>query len=148
MWLGMSLKTIQWLVQVSVSFLGWGFVCVCFGAMGFGGYFLFVLEFCKLNFQKNKNTWNENYFSRYKNLGSLPHFLWTLSVTFTTRNRKGVPAAVQWVNDPACLCGSVGLIPSPVQWVTDPALLQLWRRSQLWFGFDAWPGNFHICGNG
>ena len=27
-----------------------------------------------------------------------------------------------------------------VQWVKDPALLQLWRRSQLWLGFNPWPG--------
>jgi len=49
----------------------------------------------------------------------------------------------QWVDDSACLCGGVGLIPGPVQWVKDPAMLQLQHRSQLWFGFDPWPRNFH-----
>ena len=37
----------------------------------------------------------------------------------------GVPAVVQRVNDPACLCGISGSIPSPVQWVKDLVLLQL-----------------------
>ena len=33
-------------------------------------------------------------------------------------------------------------VPAVVWWVKDPALLQLWRRSQLWLGFDPGPGNF------
>ena len=33
---------------------------------------------------------------------------------------------VQWVNDPACLCGGASLLPGPAQWVKDPALPQLW----------------------
>ena len=34
---------------------------------------------------------------------------------------------------------------SPVaQWVKDPVLLQLWCRLQLWWGFDPWPGIFHM----
>ena len=37
-----------------------------------------------------------------------------------------------------------GLIPGPAQWVRDPVLLQLQHRSQLWLGFDPWPGN-SIC---
>ena len=28
---------------------------------------------------------------------------------------RGVPTVVQWVNDPACLCGGTSLIPSPAQ---------------------------------
>ena len=30
------------------------------------------------------------------------------------------------------------------QRVKDPALPQLWRRLQLWCGFDPWPGNLHM----
>ena len=33
---------------------------------------------------------------------------------------------------------------SAVPTVADPALQQLWHRSQLQFGFDPWPGNFHM----
>ena len=58
--------------------------------------------------------------------------------------RSGVPAVVQLVNDPACLCGIAGLIPSPAQWVKDLALLQLWHKSQMWLRFDPWPRNFHM----
>ena len=36
---------------------------------------------------------------------------------------SGVPAVVQWVNDPACLCGGSGLLPGLVQWVKDLVLL-------------------------
>ena len=28
--------------------------------------------------------------------------------------------------------------------VKDLALLHPWYRSQLWLGFDPWPGNFHV----
>ena len=56
----------------------------------------------------------------------------------------GVPAVVQWVNDPACLCGGTGLIPSLAQWVKDAVLLQLWHRPQPRLRFDPWPGNFHM----
>lgn len=28
--------------------------------------------------------------------------------------------------------------------VEDPALTLLWLRSQLWLGFDSWPGNVHM----
>ena len=42
-----------------------------------------------------------------------------------------VPAAVQWVNDPAYLCGVTGLIPGPVQWVKDLVLLQLLTTLEL-----------------
>ena len=59
-------------------------------------------------------------------------------------NFTGVPAVVQWVNDPACCCSVASSIPRPAQWVKDPALLQLWCRSQMWLGFDCWPGNFHM----
>ena len=30
------------------------------------------------------------------------------------------------------------------QQVKDPALPQPWRRLKLWYGFDPWPGNFHM----
>ena len=30
------------------------------------------------------------------------------------------------------------------QWVKNSVLLQLWLRSQLRFGSDLWPGNFHV----
>ena len=36
----------------------------------------------------------------------------------------GVPAVVQWVNDPARHCGGAGLISRLAQWVKDPALLE------------------------
>ena len=29
-------------------------------------------------------------------------------------------------------------------WVKGPALLQLLHRSQLWIGFNPWPGNIHM----
>ena len=35
-------------------------------------------------------------------------------------------------------------VPIVAQWVKDPALLQLWHRSQLWLGFNPWPGNLHM----
>ena len=35
-------------------------------------------------------------------------------------------------------------VPAVTQWVKDPALPQLQPRSQLWLGFDPWPGNFHV----
>ena len=35
-------------------------------------------------------------------------------------------------------------VTTVAQWVKDLALLQLQHRSQLWLGFDPWPGNFHI----
>ena len=50
----------------------------------------------------------------------------------------------QWVNDLACLCGGIGLIPGLVSYVKDLVFLQLWCRSQHWFRFDPWPGNFHV----
>lgn len=43
-----------------------------------------------------------------------------------------------------CLCGGVGSVPGLVQWVKDLAFLQLWQRSQLRFGFNPWPGNYHM----
>ena len=30
------------------------------------------------------------------------------------------------------------------QQVKDLVLPQLWRRLQLWFGFDPWPRNYHM----
>ena len=36
-----------------------------------------------------------------------------------------------------------GFHPQPRAVVKDLALLQMWRRSKLWLGFDPWPGNFH-----
>ena len=30
------------------------------------------------------------------------------------------------------------------QWVKDLALSLLWLWLLLWFGFDPWPGNFHM----
>ena len=38
----------------------------------------------------------------------------------------------------------IKILGVPAQWVKDPALLQLWRRSQLWLGFDPWPWNCHM----
>ena len=40
-------------------------------------------------------------------------------------------------------CGQDG-VPAIVQWVKDLVLLQLWYKSQLWFGFDPSPWNFHM----
>ena len=51
----------------------------------------------------------------------------------------------QWVNDLACICGGMGSIPGLAQWVKDLTLMRLWRRLQLWLGFDPWPGNFHMA---
>ena len=51
---------------------------------------------------------------------------------------------VQWVYDPACLCGVAGLIHSPDKWAKDLALLQLWDRSKLQLRFDPWTMNFHM----
>ena len=42
------------------------------------------------------------------------------------------------VKDPACLCGSAGLISSPAQWVKDLVLLQLWHSHSS--GLDSIPG--------
>ena len=57
------------------------------------------------------------------------------------KNRLGVPAVVQWVNDPVGLCSSMSSFPGPVQWIKDPALLKLWRRLKLWLRFNPWPGD-------
>ena len=49
------------------------------------------------------------------------------------------------VKDLACPCGGMGSIPDLEQRVKDLALPQLWQhRSQLWPGFNPWPGNFHM----
>ena len=56
---------------------------------------------------------------------------------------------VQWVNDPAYLCGIAGLIPgSPGQWIKDPTILQVWFGLQMWLRFEPWPGTsiYHDCG--
>ena len=37
---------------------------------------------------------------------------------------------MQWVHDPACLCGAASSVLA--QWVKDPALLQLRCRWQMW----------------
>ena len=39
--------------------------------------------------------------------------------------KQGVLMVVQWINDPAHLCGLAASIPSPAQWVKDPVLNQL-----------------------
>ena len=65
-------------------------------------------------------------------------------VDSSKNNGLRVPTVVWWVNDLAWLCGGTGMMPSLVQWVKNPMLLQLWHRSQLWLGFDPWPGNFHM----
>lgn len=54
---------------------------------------------------------------------------------------KGAPAAAQWTR--WCL-GSTGTQVrslAPAQWLKDPALPQLWLRSRLQLGSDAWPGS-------
>ena len=43
-----------------------------------------------------------------------------------------------------CLWGSTGSISSLVQCVKDLTLLQLWWRSELWLGFNAWLRKFHM----
>ena len=53
---------------------------------------------------------------------------------------SGVPAVVQWVNDPVCLCGGTGSIPAQCSRLR----IQLWCRSQLQLRFDPWPGNVHM----
>ena len=37
----------------------------------------------------------------------------------TSKFFSGVPVVAQWVNDPACFCGSAGLTPGQAQWVKD-----------------------------
>lgn len=51
---------------------------------------------------------------------------------------------VQWVNDPAWLCGGAGLNPSPAQLLQDLALPKLRPESQLWLRLSPWLGNFHV----
>ena len=53
----------------------------------------------------------------------------------------GVPIMVQWLSFQHFLCGSIGSNPGLVQWVKNLVLPQLWHRSQLWLGFETWPGN-------
>lgn len=59
--------------------------------------------------------------------------IWKLTELTGPRSgrRRGVPTVVQWVNDPACLCGIAGSIPLLAQWVKDTALPQLWHRPQM-----------------
>ena len=90
-------------------------------------------------------------------LGLVVMFLWSLficnknlsflhlSLTLTFSKYKGIGEFLLWHSRlmfPACVCGSAGSILSLVQWVEDLMFLQLWCRSQLWLGFDPWPGNF------
>ena len=49
----------------------------------------------------------------------------------------------QWVNDLACLCGTMSSTFGPAQEAKDPAMLQLWCRLQLQLDLIPWPGNFH-----
>ena len=49
----------------------------------------------------------------------------------------------QWVNDLACLCGTMSSTFGPAQEAKDPAMLQLWCRPQLQLDLIPWPGNFH-----
>ena len=35
-------------------------------------------------------------------------------------------------------------VPAVVQWVNDPTLPQMWCRSQMQLGFSPWLGNFHM----
>ena len=60
---------------------------------------------------------------------------------------KGVLAVAQW--DWRCLCSTRMQVRSPA-WhseLQDLVMPPLWRRSQLWLGFDLWPGN-SICHHG
>ena len=41
-------------------------------------------------------------------------------MTLFKSNFLRVAAVVQWVNDPACLCGGADLIPGLAKWVMDP----------------------------
>ena len=54
----------------------------------------------------------------------------------------GVAAMAKWVKDLA----EATWVPGPVKWIKDPALLQLWRRSQLWLGFNPRPRTSICCG--
>ena len=38
---------------------------------------------------------------------------------------------MQWVNDPACLCGNTGSFLCPVQWVKDTVLLLVTALAQV-----------------
>ena len=35
-------------------------------------------------------------------------------------------------------------VSAMVKQIEDSTLPQLWRRSELWLGFDPWPRNFHM----
>ena len=78
--------------------------------------------------------------------GSLTHCAtWELLELSSFKKKKGLLGVLaQWVNVLACLCRGAGSVLGPVQWIEDLALSQLQCRSQLWCGFDPWPGNFHM----
>ena len=54
----------------------------------------------------------------------------------------GVPAEVQRVDDPACLWHRL-FDPEPGKYIKELVWLP-WHRLQMWFGFDPWPGDFHV----
>ena len=60
----------------------------------------------------------------------------------------GGPVTVQWVKNPtevAQVAAEVWVwFPACHSGLKDPALLQLQPRSQLWLGFNPWPGNFQM----
>ena len=66
-------------------------------------------------------------------------------IFFGKERKRGVPAVVQWVQDPASHCGGADVIPSLVQWVKDLVWPQLWGcRLPVQLGCAPWPGNFHV----
>ena len=52
-------------------------------------------------------------------MGLLQQFM-----VFKRNERKGVPAAAQWIKNPSSIHKDVGLIPGLSQWVKDSALTE------------------------
>ena len=50
----------------------------------------------------------------------------------------------QWINDPACVCGSTSSIPGPTPWMKALSWPWLLCRLLLRLRFDPWPGNFYL----
>ena len=97
--------------------------------------------------RKNNYTSSNSIYNYY--FTCLPSILPTFSRYKKKKNAPGVPAVMQWINDPCCLCSwgrhwSAALIPGPARWVKDPVLASLSHRLQLWLEFDPGPRSSHV----